>query len=75
MPHVIVKLFPGKTEEQKTELATAITNEVVKILGKKEATISVSFEEVSPEEWKEKVYTPDIIAESVKLYKRPGYEM
>ncbi|WP_373424615.1 4-oxalocrotonate tautomerase family protein [Mesorhizobium sp. SARCC-RB16n] len=25
MPHVIVKLWPGKSEQQKTELAEAIT--------------------------------------------------
>jgi 4-oxalocrotonate tautomerase len=27
MPHVIVKLWPGKSEEQKTQLAQAITRE------------------------------------------------
>jgi hypothetical protein len=32
MPHVIVKLWPGNTQEQKTRLAEAIANEVMKIL-------------------------------------------
>ena len=29
MPHVIVKLYPGRTEEQKKRLAAAITSDVV----------------------------------------------
>jgi phenylpyruvate tautomerase PptA (4-oxalocrotonate tautomerase family) len=32
MPHVIVKLWPGKSE-QKTRLAVAITKDVTEILG------------------------------------------
>ena len=31
MPHVIVKLWPGKSEEQKKELADAITQDVMRI--------------------------------------------
>jgi acetyl esterase/lipase len=32
MPHVIVKLWPGKSEQQKTRLAEAITKDVMDIL-------------------------------------------
>ena len=32
MPHVIVKLWPGKSEQQKTCLAEAITKDVMDIL-------------------------------------------
>jgi len=32
MPHVIVKLWPGKSEHQKTRLAEAITKDVMEIL-------------------------------------------
>ncbi len=32
MPHVIVKLWPGKSEQQKTRLAEAITKDVMNIL-------------------------------------------
>ena len=31
MPHVIVKLWPGKSAEQKKELADAITQDVMRI--------------------------------------------
>lgn len=75
MPHVIVKLWPGKTEAQKTKLAEAITREVTQILGNGEASVSVSFEEVDSSRWREEVYLPDIAAQPDRLYKKPGYEM
>ena len=75
MPHVIVKLWPGKTEAQKAELAEAIAQDVMRCLGSREASVSVSFEEVAQEEWAEKVYGPDIAAKPDGLYKKPGYTM
>jgi len=32
MPHVIVKLWPGKSEQQKRRLAQAITDDATKVL-------------------------------------------
>lgn len=75
MPHVIVKLWPGKTEQQKTQLAEQITKDVMSTLGYGEESVSVALEEVGPREWKEKVYEPDILANADKLYKKPGYKM
>jgi 4-oxalocrotonate tautomerase len=46
MPHVIVKAWPGKTEEQKRHLAEAITRDVMDILGYGEESVSVGFEEI-----------------------------
>jgi 4-oxalocrotonate tautomerase len=34
MPHVIVKLWPGKSDEQKSRLAETITRGVTDIIGK-----------------------------------------
>lgn len=73
MPHIIVKLWPGKTEAQKQDLTRAITESTMKCLGSKEASISVAFEEVPSEEWTAKVYEPDIENGPGKLYKKPGY--
>jgi len=75
MPHVIVKLWPGKSEQQKTRLAEAITREVMEQLGYGEESVSVGFEEVSASDWSKKVYQPDIRDQWDKLYKKPGYEM
>jgi 4-oxalocrotonate tautomerase len=75
MPHVIVKLWPGKSERQKTRLAEAITRDVMSVLNYEEESVSVAFEEVAPSDWAEKVYTPDIVNNLQKLYKKPGYTL
>lgn len=75
MPHVIVKLWPGKTEEQKTQLAQAITQDVMRLLHYEEASVSVAMEEIAPQDWAEQVYQPDIVNNAEKLYKKPGYTM
>ena len=74
MPHVIVKLWPGKSEQQKTCLAEAITRDVMSILHYGDESVSVAMEEVRPEQWVEKVYKPEIKNKSDKLYKKPGYD-
>jgi 4-oxalocrotonate tautomerase len=73
MPHVIVKLWPGKSEQQKKKLAEAIVEDVVTILNLGEESVSVSIEEIEPQDWTEKVYKPDILNKPQNLYKKPGY--
>jgi 4-oxalocrotonate tautomerase len=73
MPHVIVKLRPGKTEQQKKKLAEDITQAVVRNLRYGEESVSVGFEEISAEDWTERVYNPDILAKPETIYKKPGY--
>ena len=75
MPHVIVKLWPGRSEQQKKQLADAIVKDVVAITGSGEESVSISIEEIKPEDWAEKVYKPDILNKQDKLYKKPGYKM
>jgi 4-oxalocrotonate tautomerase len=75
MPHVIVKLWPGKSEQQKVRLAEEIVKDVTKVLNYGEESVSVAIEEVEPQDWAERVYQPDIINNSEKLYKKPGYTM
>ena len=73
MPHVIVKLWPGKTEDQKNRLAERITKDVMAVLNYGEESVSVAIEEVKPEDWAEKVYNAKIAPNREKLYKKPGY--
>ena len=75
MPHVIVKLWPGKSEKQKARLAEEITKDVMNILHYGEESVSVALEEIGRQEWAEKVYQPDIVRNAKKLYKKPGYTM
>lgn len=73
MPHVIVKLWPNKTEEQKIELTDKIVKSVVETINVDETSVSVSFQEIPNERWEEEVYKPDILAKKETLYKKPGY--
>jgi len=75
MPHVIVKMWPGKSEQQKQRLADAITRNVVEVLGYGEESVSVGIEEVPAGEWAEEVFEPDIRGKPNTLYKEPGYSM
>jgi 4-oxalocrotonate tautomerase len=73
MPHVIIKMYPGRTDEQKSKLAQAITDSVVKIAKCEEKSVSVAIEEIAPENWAETVYRPDIMEKEETLVKKPGY--
>lgn len=74
MPHVIVKLYPGRSEQQKTRLAEEIVETVMAVAECGEKSVSVSIEEVEPGDWESKVYKPDILDNWEKLYKKPGYK-
>ena len=73
MPHVIIKMFPGRTEDQKQALCDRVVKDVMEIAECEEKTISVGIEEISREEWAESVYKPDILNRQETLYKQPGY--
>ena len=73
MPHVIVNMYRGSSEQQKTQLAKAIVKDVMAIANVGNETVSVAIEEIKPGDWTEKVYKPDIPSSSGKLYKKPGY--
>ena len=74
MPHVVVKLWPGKSEEQKRTLAREITQAVMTTLSYGEESVSVGIEEVDAKDWMEKVYNPEIRAKPKTIYKKPGYD-
>jgi 4-oxalocrotonate tautomerase len=73
MPHVIVKLYAGRSEQQKAMLANEITKAVMAGVGCAEDSVSVSIEDVAPNAWTETVYKPHIIGKPDQLYKKPGY--
>lgn len=74
MPHVIVKLFTGRSEEDKKRLAERVTLAVMNTIGASESSISIAVEDVDPEEWTEKVYDPEIAGRAKTIYKKPGYQ-
>jgi 4-oxalocrotonate tautomerase len=75
MPHIIIKLWPGRSEEEKKKLADKISETVMETLNVEERTISIALEEVSREKWEKEVYKPDILGKEHTLYKKPGYQI
>jgi 4-oxalocrotonate tautomerase len=73
MPHVIVKLYPGRSDQVKNRLAEEIVKNVVAIAKCEEKSVSVAIEEIESADWPEKVYKPDILDKPDTLYKKPGY--
>lgn len=73
MPHIIVKLQPGRSEELKAKLADKITEAMVETINTDEKKISIDIQEIQPEDWVKRVYKREILAKSESLYKKPGY--
>jgi 4-oxalocrotonate tautomerase len=73
MPHVLVKLYSGRTEQQKSRLAEAVTKAVTATLNCGDEAVSVSIEDIYPQDWTAKVYKPDIL-NNPHIYKKPGYD-
>ncbi|MDY6834236.1 MAG: tautomerase family protein [Chloroflexota bacterium] len=73
MPHVVVKLYPGRSEEKKKRLESEIQKAVMTIAECEEKTVSVAIEEIDPDKWADTVYKPDILGNKDNLYIKPGY--
>lgn len=73
MPHIVVKLYAGKSAEEKHQLAEALSQAMIATIGSKESSISVTIEDVAPERWVDDVYKPEIL-DNPLLFKKPGYD-
>lgn len=73
MPHVIVKLYSGRSEKDKARLAAEITKAVTATLKYCDESVSVGIEDVEPKDWAEAVYKPDILGKTDTIYKKRGY--
>ncbi len=73
MPHIEIKCFPGRTEEQKNKCAQEITKVIAETLGCKTTSVSVAIKEVTEKDWKEKVWDAQIVPDEKNLYKKPEY--
>jgi 4-oxalocrotonate tautomerase len=74
MPHVILKIAAGKSDQEKQRLADALATAVTSTLGYDEKLVSVGIEDVEVSDWAEKVYRPDILEKADLIFKRPGYD-
>lgn len=74
MPHVIVKLAAGRSEQQKQSLAAELAKAVTSTLHCDKASVSIAIQDVEMTDWTEKVYVPDIQGKPELIYRKPGYD-
>lgn len=73
MPHLVVKMMSGRTEEQKKQLAERLSKALMETLDIDEGKISVGIEDVPSSRWDADVFEPEIKGRKETLYKKPGY--
>lgn len=73
MPHVEIKCFSGRTEEQKRRCAEKIAEDISEILVCDISSVSVAIKDVDEKNWKDEVWDKNIIIDKDFLYKEPGY--
>lgn len=73
MPHVEIKCYPGRTEEQKRRCAEEVTKAISETMGCDASSVSIAIKEIEKEDWKVKVWDTQIAPEKEILYKKPGY--
>lgn len=72
MPHITVKMFPGRSPEKKQELARALRDCVSQVLACDPGHVSVALTDVRPEDW-DLVYRQEM-ADNENLLLPPTYQ-
>lgn len=72
MPHVVVKMYPGRTPEQKAEMTEAVKDALIKTISCLEDHLSIDIIEVEKEDW-QKVYDAEIKPNMDRLAMKPKY--
>ena len=73
MPHVEIKCFEGRTDEQKKKCAELVSEVIAQTLGCKVSSVSVAIKDVPQEDWKAQVWDKNIVPDEQYLFKKPGY--
>lgn len=73
MPHIVVKMYEGRSHGQKHAMVERISDAMQEVLGYGPEAVSVAIEEIAPARWMPDVYDKDILPNQKLLYKRPGY--
>lgn len=73
MPHVVIKLWPGRNDEIKKNLADAVAETVAENLKVDIGDVSVAVEEVARQDWEAQVYKTEI-KDNPKVLHKPDYE-
>lgn len=55
MPHIAIKMYPGRSEELKKEIAEKTRDFLAKEMGMEEKFFSVSVEDIEKDKWQKEV--------------------
>lgn len=75
MPHIEIKCYPGRSDEQKRLCAEKVAQAAAEALGLSTSTVSVAIKEIEKENWKKDVWDKQIVHDEKYLYKKPEYKM
>ena len=68
MPHIAIKMYPGRSEELKKEIAVKTRDFLAREMGMEEKFFSVSVEDIEKDQWQEdvvdKIAKDDLYVES-----------
>ena len=71
MPHIAIKMYPGRSEELKKEIAVKTRDFLAQEMGMEEKFFSVSVEDIEKDQWQEevvdKIAKDDLYVESLSL--------
>ena len=73
MPHVIVKLYPDKSEQPKSRLAERITKAVMTGANCAERSVSVTVQDIEPSDGLRKSISRTLLAIGKSCTGSPGY--
>ncbi len=72
MPHIVIKMLKGRTDEQKKAAAEKLAAALTETIGCNPSHVSVSVEDFTPEEWQEQ-YQIEVV-ENQNLVLKPDYD-
>lgn len=72
MPHISVKMYPGRGADLKQKLSHELTRALVDTLGIPESAVSVSIYDVEKEKWNEAVVQPELVENPGCVFKKTG---
>ena len=73
MPHVNVRMYPGRTDEQKRALTAKIIQAFDEALDIPSKWLTVAIEEVAQEHWNAEIVEPEVLGKQALRYKEPEY--
>ena len=75
MPHIKIQMYPGRDQETIEQLSQSLCECVCNVLQAKPDSVSVSLEQIEPENWYDKVVKKELLEDESAVLKWPGYEI